>query len=186
MAKKIVTLLGSPRKNGNSTCLASQLIKGAEANGAVTETIYLNGLNIKPCQGCEKCKLPSSDRCIIKDDMHFIYPKLESADSIVLSSPVYFFNLSAQMKTFIDRCYAVAISEDFFKGKSYALLLTYADSDPFISGAVNVIRTFQDMCGYLGADIAGIVYGSAEKEGDINKNTEVMNQAYQLGEKLSV
>jgi len=182
---KIMVLLGSPRKSGNSATLANQLIKGAENKGADVDKIYLNALDITPCQGCEKCRSTSSSKCVIKDDMHNLYAKLGTAEAIVIVSPVYFFNFSAQTKIFIDRCYALGSSKDFFKGKVFALLLTYADSDVFNSGAINVLRTFQDMCGHLNASIAGMVYGSADKEGEIEVDIDIMNKAYQLGEKLA-
>lgn len=182
---KIMVFLGSPRKKGNSATLADQLIKGAKNKGAEVDSVYLNGLDIGPCQGCGKCRSNSSSRCAIKDDMHNLYAKLETAEAIVIVSPVYFFNFSAQTKIFIDRCYALGNSKDFFKGKVFALLLTYADSDLFNSGAINVIRTFQDMCGYLNASIAGMVYGSADKAGEIEVDVDSMNKAFQLGEKLT-
>mgnify|MGYP001825705584 FL=1 len=68
-AKEVLVLLGSPRKQGNSTTLARQIIKGAESAGAEVETIYLNGLKIKPCQGCYGCKKKNSRGRVVDDDM---------------------------------------------------------------------------------------------------------------------
>jgi hypothetical protein len=72
------------------------------------------------------------------------------------------------------------------KGKKIGIILTYADADPFISGAVNAIRMYQDIFKYIGAEIAGIVYGSAWKAGEIESNKEVMEKAYELGKTLAV
>jgi hypothetical protein len=69
-------------------------------------------------------------------------------------------------------------------GKQVGIVLTYGDSDPFNSGAVNALRTFQDGFAYIGAEIAGAVYGSASKAGEIRENQALMDQAYRLGERL--
>jgi multimeric flavodoxin WrbA len=183
---KILIVLGSPRKNGNSAALSAQLAQSAANAGADVETIYLNALNIKPCQGCEKCQAESATGCVIQDDMTPLYPKLHQADSLVIASPVYWFNFSAQTKIFIDRLFAVGVgTRNIFKGKSTALILTYADPDPFAAGAVNALRAFQDMCKYLNANIEGIVYGSAWGAGEIKDKPEVMEKAAALGKHLA-
>lgn len=186
MKPNILIVLGSPRKKGNSATLAAKLAEGAAAMGAQTETIYLNGLDIKPCQGCGKCQRKSAKGCVIQDDMIPLHAKLKAADAVVLASPVYWFNLSAQIKIFIDRLYAVGVGpRNIFQGKNFALVLTYADADPFTSGAVNALRSFQDMCRYLEANIEGMVYGSAWGAGEIKGNKDVMEQAVALGKHLA-
>ena len=186
MAPNILIALGSPRKKGNSATLAAKLAEAASANGANVETVYLNGLDIKPCQGCEKCQQEGSAGCVIKDDMHQIYPELQEADSVVIASPVYWFNVSAQTKTLIDRFYAVGVGDNnIFRGKKFAVILTYADPDPFVAGAVNALRSFQDICGYLGANLEGMVYGSAHAAGEIEKRHDVIEKAVALGKRLA-
>lgn len=186
MAKNILIVLGSPRKKGNSATLAAQVSRGAQDHGAVVETIYLNGRNIRACQGCRACQKPGAAGCCIDDDMQALYPALRRADAIVLASPVYWFNFSAQTKLFMDRWFAVGIGEtNIFAGKQLALLLSYADPDAFSSGAVNALRIFQDSCRYLGAEIAGMLYGQAQKAGEIANNEELVNAAYELGCRLA-
>ncbi len=186
MTSNILIILGSPRKKGNSAILANQLAEGAANRGANVETVYLNSLKIKPCQGCEKCQDESFYGCAVEDDMNLLYSKLKSADAVVIASPVYWFNVSAQTKIFIDRLYAVGVGKkNIFKGKKFAILLSYADPDPFISGAVNALRSFQDICSYLEATIEGMVYGRANKAGEIKEQTDVMEQAYLLGRNLA-
>ncbi len=186
MPHKMLILLGSPRKNGNSAALAEKVGEGARAAGATVDTVYLNGLNIKPCQGCEKCQRDDARGCSVDDDMTPLYAKLREADSVVIASPVYWFHLSAQTKIFIDRLYAVGVGRNnIFKGKSLALVLTYADPDPFVSGAVNALRSFQDICRHLDATLEGMVYGSAGSPGEIKGNPVVMDQAYLLGRHLA-
>ena len=186
MKKNILIILGSPRRNGNSAILAEQVSKGANANGVNIETIYLHGMIIQPCQGCDSCQKNESNLCIIDDDMQTLYPKLKDADSIVIASPIYWFNFSAQTKIFIDRWYAVGIGErNIFTGKEFVLILTYADQDLFKSGAVNALRSFQDICKYNKASIKGMIYGSAYHKGEIENNAALMKKAYLLGKQLA-
>jgi len=70
-------------------------------------------------------------------------------------------------------------------GKKFGILLSYGDADPFASGAVNALRTFQDALHYIGAEMAGMVYGSASKAGEIRKNEAVMQEAFALGKKIA-
>lgn len=185
-SKKILVILGSPRKKGNSTTLAEGIIKGAEAAGAAVERIFLHGLNIAPCQACYACRKPKSRSCAIDDDMQFIYQKLVEADAWVIASPVYWFTMSAQTKLFMDRCFALFnIKKEALAGKNIAVAMSYADADPFISGCVNALRTFQDAFAYVGANIVGMVYGSADKPGEIKSNQALMAEAEALGQQLA-
>ena len=182
---KILVLLGSPRKKGNSAILAHKIIEGAEAAGATVEQIYLHGRNIAACQACYACQKPDSKGCAIDDDMQPIYQKLLDADAWVIASPVYWFSMSAQTKLFLDRCYALlAYKESAFAGKRIAVAMSYGDADPFVSGCVNALRTFQDAFAYVGARMVGMVYGSAEKPGEIESNQSLMQAAEVLGRKL--
>ncbi|MDM8515887.1 flavodoxin family protein [Desulfobacterales bacterium HSG16] len=183
----VLALFGSPRKKGNSTLLANRIILGAESQGATIESVYLNGLNIKPCQGCYACQKEDSKGCAVDDDMQNIYPKIIEADALIIASPVYWFTMSAQTKIFMDRCIAM-YNEDNKKsrlyGKNIAIAMTYGDKDAFSSGCINALRTFQDAYNFVGADIAGMVYGSAEEPGEIAANEELMQDAEALGKKL--
>ena len=186
--KHVVALLGSPRKKGNSTVLAKQIIRGVESVGAKVETVYLNGLNIKPCQGCYACKKKNSTGCAVDDDMQSLYPKLKGSDAWIIASPVYWFSMSAQTKIFMDRCFALWNEDQeinpLYK-KRIAIAMSYGDSDPFNSGCVNALRSFQDAYRYAGAEIIGMVYGSADEPGEISSNAELMAQAKEIGKKLA-
>ena len=118
--------------------------------------------------------------------MNQLYPLLKKSHSIVIASPIYWFDISAQSKIFIDRLYAVGVGQNnIFDGKKFGIVLSFADSDVFDSGAVNVLRSFQDMCRYLGATIEGMVYGRADIAGEIKENKEIMEKAYLLGKHLA-
>jgi multimeric flavodoxin WrbA len=185
MTTKVLVILGSPRKKGNSAILAEQITKGALSGKAKVETIYLHGKNIAPCKACMSCQKKGSRGCSIQDDMQEIYRKLIEADAWVIASPVYWFTMSAQTKIFMDRCFALpAYQSDPFRGKRIAIAMTYGDVDPFTSGCVNALRTFQDAYGYTESPIVGMVYGSAMDAGRIRSNTRVMQEAFDLGKKL--
>jgi multimeric flavodoxin WrbA len=186
MEKKVMVAIGSPRKKGNSATLAKQVAAGAMAVGARVETFFLHHMNIKPCTACDACRKKKDVDCIIQDDMQILYPKLREAEAIVIASPIYWFTVSGQTKVFMDRWYGLGGDEGYeLAGKKFGIVLTYADADPFVSGAVNALRTFQDAFNYIGAEIVGMVYGSASKAGDIRKNEAVMQEAFELGKKIA-
>jgi len=185
MAKKVLVILGSPRRKGNSAILADQIAKGAKSAKAKVEIIYFQEKNIAPCKACFACQKKNSKGCSIQDDMQELYPKLIEADAWVIASPVYWFTMSAQTKIFMDRCFALpAYRNNPFEGKRIAVAMTYGGEDPFDSGCVNALRTFQDAFGYIEAKLVGMVYGSAMDAGKIKLNEKVMTEAFDLGKKL--
>jgi multimeric flavodoxin WrbA len=181
---KILVLKSSPRLNGNSAALAEQTAAGARDAGAQVNVFSLHDMDIQPCDACDSCR-ETDGICVIGDDMQVLYPKLEEADAVILASPIYWFTINAQMKAFIDRWYALVKSDGHeLAGKKFGIILTYGDSDPYNSGAVNAIHTYESMFRYIKAEIAGLVYGSADAVGDVEKNSELMEKAYKLGKKL--
>jgi len=183
--QKVLILLGSPRKKGNSAIIASEIAEGAKTSGAEVESLFIHGMDIKPCQACWSCQKKESDGCVIKDDMQNVFSKLIEADAWVIATPVHWFNMSTQTKLWLDRCFALPkYGKDPFK-KKIGIAISYGDTDPYTSGAINAIRSFQDSFKYVGAKIAGIVYGSALEKGEIKENDTVLKAARKLGEKLA-
>jgi multimeric flavodoxin WrbA len=180
--KKVAVIIGSPRKSGNSTILARRAVEGIAAAGGESETFRLNSMSIRPCQACDACRRHPEKRCVVRDDMHLIYDALETADAVLLAFPIYMFCMSAQLKLFLDRCYAVP---DVFKGKRMGILLSYADDNEVVSGAIHAMDILRDLCAYRGMEIAGIVHGSAEAPGEIAANAQVMDEAFTLGKALA-
>jgi multimeric flavodoxin WrbA len=179
----VLILKGSPRKKGNSAVLADRVAAGAVEAGAAVESFELHDMDIRPCDSCDFCQ--GSGECVINDDMQLLYPELRQADAIVIASPIYWFTVSAQTKLCIDRWYALeGAGSNALAGKEIGIVLTYGDSDPFTSGAINAIRTLQDIFRYEKAEIAGIVYGSASQPGEIAGQPELMQRAYALGQRL--
>lgn len=186
MSRKIMIVIGSPRRKGNSATLARQVADGATAAGAQVETFFLHAMDIQPCTACDACRKKLKKDCVIKDDMKILYPKMKAADAIVIASPIYWFTMSAQTKLFMDRWYALGGDDGYaLAGKKFGIALAYADADPFVSGAVNALRTFQDAFSYIGAELVGAVYGSAAKAGEIRKNKALMDAAFELGRQIA-
>lgn len=184
--QKVLVLLGSPRRKGNSAILAERIAGGARAAGASVETVFLHALAIAPCKACYACQKPKSRGCSIHDDMQPLYRKMIEADAWVIASPVYWFTMSAQLKLWMDRSFALpAYGKEPFEGKRIAVAMSYGGEDPFDSGCVNALRTFQDAYNYVGAKIVGMVYGSAMEAGDIRANKALLKEAKVLGKKLA-
>jgi multimeric flavodoxin WrbA len=186
MSKNILILKGSPREKGNSAVLAAQVFAGAEEAGAAVEDVYLHGMDIRPCDHCDFCQEDDDIGCVVEDDMQDLYPKLRNADVIVFASPIYWFTFSAQLKLCIDRMYAFQTSEgNALKGKKIGIVLVYGDTDLYTSGGINAIHTFESIARYIGWDIVEVVHATTNDIGDIEKQPEVLERAYQLGQKIS-
>ena len=104
--KKILILNGSPRRNGKTASLVKAFIAGAEEAGNEVREMYIDGMDIKSCKACEACSR-NGDFCSQKDDMEQIYDAYLWADVIVFSSPMYWGTISGQLKTTVDRLYAI-------------------------------------------------------------------------------
>jgi len=129
----IIGFVGSPRKEGNTAWIVNKILEGAKEQGAEIQAWYSSDLDIKPCKGCLYCV--HSDRCAINDDMQKLYDALRKADTLIIGSPVYMGQMSAQTKVFTDRLFA-HISPRFspkFKeenaGKKLVLVFTQGNPD---------------------------------------------------------
>ena len=184
--KRILILTASPRNNGNSTILALKAAEGVKAAGGEADVVPLGKLKIAPCNACDACRAKPETGCVIKDDMQPLYQKISEAQGVIFATPVYWFNVSAQMKLFIDRTYAVHGEDGYaLTGKDIGVILTYEDEDVFASGGINTLRSFQDICAYVKADLVGAVHGSAGKAGDVQANGRLLQKAYDLGRKIA-
>jgi multimeric flavodoxin WrbA len=102
---KISCLLGSPRQNSNSAAIAGRFAETAESLGASVETVVLNQLNYRGCQGCMSCKT-TSDKCVLEDDLAGVLESLKLADIVVMAMPVYCSDVPGQVKCFLDRTFS--------------------------------------------------------------------------------
>ena len=177
--KRILILEGSPRPNGNSCILSREFARGAEEAGHQVEEIFLGRKKLAGCLGCNAC-YRNGGTCVQKDDIQEIREKMLAADVIVLASPIYFYTMTAQMKTLIDRTYA------FFsqlQGKTFCFLVSCAATDAsFAETMLAALRGFT--CCVPDAVEGGFVIGTGTNDpGDV-RTSPAMTEAYQLGRGL--
>lgn len=173
---KIVVLVGSVRKNGNTDLLARAFVDGARKNNDV-EVVSVADYRVNPCIGCNTCFARENHECFQKDDMDLIYEKLLEADIIVVASPVYFYGISAQLKAVVDRLHTPLRNE--FHVKKLALLLVGAAALPELFDAIKV--QYQLILNFFHLEDAGMVLVRGVKDiGDI-KGHLALQEAYDLG-----
>ena len=175
----ILILSGSPRKGGNTELLVEAFVKGASQKHHV-EVVSVRDYKVNPCVGCNVCFKSKDNTCVQKDDMTIIYEKMAHADMLVIASPVYFYGLSAQLKTVIDRCHNPI--RDTFPIKKMVLLLAGAASLPELFDSI--LAQYQLCLNFFKLEDAGrmLVRGVKDK-GDI-KNTNALNEAFELGQHI--
>lgn len=103
---KVMAVNGSPRKTWNTATLLKKALKGAASQGAETELVHLYDLNFTGCISCFACKTrggKSYGKCAVKDDLRPIFKKIEAADALIMGSPIYFGNVSGEMRSFLER-----------------------------------------------------------------------------------
>ena len=139
---RISGFIGSSRKEGNTAWVVNKILEGAKEQCAETQAWCFSDIDLKPCQGCLRCI--KSNRCVIDDGMQKIYSTLEQTDALVLGSPVYMGQMSAQAKMFTDRLFA-QITPRFsptFKEKNAGkkLILAFTQGNP----DANMFQTYFD------------------------------------------
>jgi multimeric flavodoxin WrbA len=107
---KIVSLLGSPRPKGNSAALANHFCEAAARLGADIEVFALNKLKYRGCQACMTCKT-KLDKCVLKDDLADVLNAVRSTDLLIMATPIYYGEVSSQLKAFIDRTFSFLVSD---------------------------------------------------------------------------
>lgn len=179
MSSKLLVLNSSPRKNGNCDALCNELIRGAADAGNEIEKIYLKDKAINYCHGCLVCQ-NSGGVCANNDDMGEVLDKMINADVIALATPVYFYSMSAQLKTLMDRAFAKYKS---VRNKKFYLISTAADTfDSAFDGTIQGFRNFLRClpgAEESGVILAGGVYGIGEI-----KNHKALEQAYYEGKNI--
>lgn len=181
---KVLSVLGSPRKNGNTALLAKEYTRGLLSNNKDNEIkeIFLQEKNIKCCMACDGCKNVKNNLCVLDDDMRDMYLLIEEADLIIFSTPIYWWSMSAQLKTFIDRIYGMGNKKSLID-KKVVLLMTYGGELPN-SGPSLVESTFKEICDFIGMDFL-YSYGTCTGNGILVKdNIDVLKKVFKLGYEL--
>lgn len=173
---RIVVLSGSPRRNGNTDMLVDGFVKGASVNNEV-EVIRVTDLDVSPCTGCERCKTSEGIVCSIMDDMSHVYDILSHADMLVLASPVYFYGITAQLKTVIDRLHT-PVRRTYPLGRM-GLLLVGASELPQVFDSILV--QYQLTLDYFDLeDMGRILVRGVRGKGKIEGNP-ALEDAYRMG-----
>ena len=179
----LLGVVGSPRRKGNTEILVSQILAGAEDQGAGTETLYLGSLNIRECNGCHLCW--EGRDCGKNDDMVEIYPKIIASDVVVLGTPVYWYAPSALMKAFIDRFVYFNCSENRAKvqGKKAVTAIPFADET--LETADLISKFFELSLAYLEIELVEqLIVPGVSAKGDVLAKEKILQSAYRLGEEL--
>jgi multimeric flavodoxin WrbA len=107
---KIIAFSGSPRKNGHTNTLIREILRGAESQGFDAKFYDLNAEGIRPCQGCNYCR--THDGCAVQDPLQAVYKEIHQAEAIIFGSPIYFHEITAQAKIWIDRMFSMIEFKD--------------------------------------------------------------------------
>ena len=175
----VVGISGTPRKKGNSELLLRYALKPFENNAWDVKIFLLSELKIKPCNACDSCK--ETGTCIINDDMQEIYDAFRWCNAIIISSPVYYLNISAQLHALFDRHYAIH-DEKPLKGKVGGVIAVGNGINGGQTLVVNAIYTWMLSCGIIVVPgELNAVKAVADKPGDILTQKNQLRQAEILG-----
>ncbi|MDO5145662.1 MAG: flavodoxin family protein [Eubacteriales bacterium] len=176
--KNVLIISGSPRKNGNSQALCEQFASGAKEAGNQVHLIRLAEKNIGFCYACDGC-MRNGGTCVQKDDMAEILHLFQETDVLVLATPIYFYGITAQMKTFIDRTYP--IWQHLGKKEVYYIVSAGLGQDI-------VERSLGDLDGFVehleSYEIKGRNYAANVMEAGLVKETKLMDEAYTMGKNV--
>lgn len=182
---KVFALNGSARKNGNTAILINTVLGELQNEGIATDLIQLAGKTIHGCRACYKCFENLDRRCSVKNDMlNDLIEKMETADGIILGSPTYFCDVSAGMRSFIERCGFVARANDYmFKRKVGAAVVAVRRA-----GAIPAFSSLNLFFHYMQMVMPGSSYwsvGIGRDPGDVEKDEEGIQTMKTLGQNMA-
>ena len=180
MAKKVLIISTSLRNNANSEILAKETERGAKDAGNEVEFVTLKDKNIQFCKGCLACQ--KLKKCVISDDANAITEKMKNADVIVWATPVYYYEMSGQMKTLIDRANSLYATGHKFK-EVYLITTSAEDSQGIVQTVINGLNGWiaclndVKLCGFVEA-------GGLEGANEAAANKELLEKAYNMGKNI--
>ncbi len=182
---KVLFVLGSPRKEGNTELLLEPVMQGVIDAGSGSELVRAADLDIHPCLACGGCT--ETGVCVVKDDMQQLYEKIDHADRIVIGSPIYFYGVTAQAKAFIDRCQALW-SRKYLLGKrragkivrkGYFVSVAATTGERVFEGAIMTVRYGVDAMDFPYA--GELLVRGVDKKGEVARFAGDLERAYQFG-----
>ena len=182
MSKKVVILNGSPRKKGNTSTLVKAFTEGAESSGNTVTEFFLDGMEIHGCKGCFAGHSGRECPCVQKDDMAKIYPAVKESDVVVLASPLYYWNMSGQLRTAVDRLFALEEGDgNLLRGNGRASALLMAAEG---NGFEDVVLYYDHLMEHLRwKNLGHVLAGGNMDAGDVEGKPEVQ-EAYELGKSI--
>lgn len=182
MAKKIVILNGSPRRNGNTSALVQKFTEGAERAGNTVTEFFLDKMNIHGCKGCFGGHSSRECPCVQQDDMAQIYPAVKECDVVILATPLYYWNMSGQIRTAIDRLFALEEGDgNLLRGHNRGSALLMAAEG---NGFEDVLNYYDHLMQHLKwKNLGHVLAGGNGDVGDISRKPE-LEQAYELGKSI--
>lgn len=176
MSKNVVIISSSPRKGGNSDTMADEFLRGAVEAGNTVEKINIRDMELKFCIGCLSCQ--RTGKCVLRDDMNALYDTVQNADILVFATPVYYYGMTGQLKTFLDRLNPLFSKDNSFKD-IYVLMSAAEDEDSAMDGTINGVQCWIDC--FSGVAIKEVLRGIGLTDPrDIDK-TDFKRQAYEMG-----
>jgi multimeric flavodoxin WrbA len=178
--------MGSPRIKGNTELLLDEALKGAQTQQAEVEKITVDKLNISPCREYYGCLRDGN--CVIRDDMDDIYPRLLSADAIIVASPIFFYSVSAQLKALIDRCQALWAKKYVLKNlniplrKGAFIAVGATKGERLFEGPILTVKYFFKAINAEYVD--ELLIRGVDKRGEIKEHPTALNDALELGKRL--
>ncbi len=177
---KIVAIVGSPRLKGNTNYLVDGALEEVNRMGIETEKIVIGKYDVRPCLGHDNCAL--LDSCLQKDDTPWILDRFRNADGVILATPVYYYNVSAQMKAFIDRNYFIYKHEQKYRARAVGLIVVAEQEG--IEDTLHTLRQFADELS-LSGDRVFVASGYASRPGDARSNTSLVEAAADVGRRMA-
>lgn len=181
---KVIGILGSARENGSTNRLMKEMMKAPAAEGAETEIYNLAKMNIGSCFGCEACR--KTGNCIRKDDMHTLYGALKTADAIIIGTPIYMGEMTGQLKTFIDRCFALKDADRNSRlpaGKKLAVVITQGAPMPdhYAKTPERIEYIFR---GYGCVPVGTVTAAGVHNTDELLREEAVLEKAREIGKQL--
>ena len=179
--KRVIGIVGSPRRNGNTELIVDSIIEGAEEVGAQSQKVILKDLKIGPCRACNVCTKTGS--CVQQDDMDALLTQMFDSDVWILGTPVYWWGPTAQFKAFLDRWYGVN-DRSKFKGKEIIVVIPSGGSGEHYYGLTK--EMIERVIPYLGmVHVRTILASGIGRKGAVESHPDILESARQTGRDIA-
>ncbi|TCL56021.1 multimeric flavodoxin WrbA [Hydrogenispora ethanolica] len=183
---KVMAFIGSPRRDGNTAKIVNAICKGAKESGHEVDVYNLSEMNHQGCIACDACQLEKVDFCSMDDKLTKLFPQIVKADYLIVGTPIYMLQVSGVTKNFLDRFRPFLkpdLTAKHLPGKKY---ITVTCSGAPAAAFSNVTEYLNQLFGYFGMENAGnIIVGDLNERDDMIRQSEILEEAENMGKKLS-